>query len=49
MSVVGVGPNHGTPTVHRKEPLMSFNKSKALSRLRASFCRHIDMNVQMAI
>ena len=49
MSVVGVGPNHGTPTVHCKEPLMSFNKSRALSRPRASFCRHIAMNVQMAI
>ena len=34
--------------VHYEEPLKSFDKSRALSRLRASFCRDIAMIVQKA-
>ena len=34
--------------VHYKEPLKSFDKSRALSRIWASFCRDIAMTVQKA-
>ena len=35
-------------SVYYKETLKSFENSRALSRLRASFCRHIAMIVQKA-
>ena len=36
-------------SVHYKEPLKSFEKSRALSRLRASFCRDIATIVQIVL
>ena len=35
-------------TVHYKEPLKSFEKSRVLSQIRASFCRDIAMVVKKA-